>query len=125
MAGAHLRKADALKVGVKTDPNNLSLSKAEYEAAIKIFKQLSDKDPGNANRLIPLAGAYKLYGDVLLGSGDKQGALAQYGNELDIRQKLANKDKTRSSWQTSADKTQKKVNELRAELAADSAGAKP
>jgi hypothetical protein len=61
----------------------------------------------------------------LLASGDKQGALAQYSNELDIRQKLANKDKTRSSWQTSADKTQKKVNELRAELAADSAGAKP
>jgi tetratricopeptide (TPR) repeat protein len=125
LASAHLRKADALRAGIKTDASKLSLTIAEYDAATTIFRQLSDKDVGNANRLTPLAGAYKLYGDMLIASGDKQAALVQYDNELNIRRRLANKDKTRDSWQKALANAQKKVDQLTAELAAPGAAASP
>jgi tetratricopeptide (TPR) repeat protein len=120
---SHRLKADALVQQGGADKTKFPLAFDEYEKALKIAKQLVEKDQGNTDWLGALSTVYDHYAKGLAASEDAAGAYAQYQNEVGVRQKLVNKDKTNQSWQKDLAATTAKRDAAKADLGKSGSGA--
>jgi len=116
-------KGNALAQEGQSDPSKYLLAFNEFDKALQLASQLSDNDPGNFSSLKSQATIYDDYGKAREAQGDGKGALQAYGQELLIRQKLANKDKTNAGLQQALARIQKKIDNFKTALAKRNAGA--
>ncbi|MEZ2333020.1 AAA family ATPase [Mesorhizobium sp. RCC_202] len=92
------RLADA-RLSIKINPENISLSLADYRAAQTVAEKLVAATPEQGDRLFELAFIHNKIGETLQYQKDIKGALAQFRTALEIAKKSAAVDTRNITWQ--------------------------